>query len=189
MQEISDLQHAIETLEAQRALLGDAVVNAALAPMRDRLRELQAQTATEQRRLVTILFADLVDFTVLTRRLDAEDVREVVNDYFAHWTSAIERHGGVVEKFAGDAVMAVFGLVQSTDLDPIQAVRAALAMGREHGYCLIFPFTLDAVMQEIGLMALRAGIEVDRKVLSDLAIHEPAAFAALVKQAQEALAK
>ncbi|MFN8467870.1 MAG: adenylate/guanylate cyclase domain-containing protein [Caldilineaceae bacterium] len=131
MQEISDLQHAIETLEAQRALLGDTVVNAALAPMRDRLRELQTQTATEQRRLVTILFADLVDFTVLTRRLDAEDVREVVNEYFSRWTSAIERHGGVVEKFAGDAVMAVFGLLQSTDLDPIQAVRAALAMGRE----------------------------------------------------------
>ena len=99
--------------------------------MRDRLRDLQAQTATEQRRLVTILFADLVDFTVLTRRLDAEDVRELVNDYFTRWTSAIERHNGVVEKFAGDAVMAVFGLLQSTDLDPIQAVRAALAMGRE----------------------------------------------------------
>jgi class 3 adenylate cyclase/predicted ATPase len=131
MQEISDLQHAIDTLEAQRALLGDAVVNAALAPMRDRLRDLQARQATEQRRLVTILFADLVDFTVLTRRLDAEDVRELVNDYFARWTGAIERHGGIVEKFAGDAVMAVFGLLHSTDLDPIQAVRAALAMGRE----------------------------------------------------------
>ena len=131
MQEISELQHAIEILEAQRALLGDAVVNAALAPMRDRLRDLQAQTATEQRRLVTILFADLVDFTVLTRRLDAEDVRELVNDYFTRWTSAIERHNGVVEKFAGDAVMAVFGLLQSTDLDPVQAVRAALTMGRE----------------------------------------------------------
>ena len=129
MQEISELQHAIEILEAQRALLGDAVVNAALAPMRDRLRDLQAQTATEQRRLVTILFADLVDFTVLTRRLDAEDVRELVNDYFTRWTSAIERHNGVVEKFAGDAVMAVFGLLQSTDLDPIQAVRAALDHG------------------------------------------------------------
>ena len=89
MQEISDLQHAIETLEAQRGLLGDAVVNAALAPMRDRLLHLQAQTATEQRRLVTILFADLVDFTVLTRRLDAEDVREVVNAYFTRWTAAI----------------------------------------------------------------------------------------------------
>ena len=131
MQEISELQHAIETLEAQRGLLGDAVVNAALSPMRDRLRHLQAQTATEQRRLVTILFADLVDFTVLTRRLDAEDVREVVNAYFTRWTAAIERHGGVVEKFAGDAVMAVFGLLQSTDLDPIQAVRAAMTMGRE----------------------------------------------------------
>lgn len=131
MQEIVDLQHAIETLDAQRALLGDAVVNAALAPMRERLRQLQAEMVTEQRRLVTVLFCDLVDFTVLTRRLDAEDVREVVNSYFGRWTAAIERHNGVVEKFAGDAVMAVFGLVHSTDLDPIQAVRAALAMGRE----------------------------------------------------------
>ena len=89
MQEISDLQHAIETLEFQRSLLGDAVVNTALAPMRERLRHLQAQTATEQRRLVTVMFADLVDFTLLTRRLDAEDGREVVNAYFARWTAAI----------------------------------------------------------------------------------------------------
>jgi len=131
MQEISQLQHAIDTLEAQRGLLGDAVVNAALSPMRERLLHLQTQTATEQRRLVTILFADLVDFTVLTRRLDAEDVREIVNAYFTRWTAAIEQHNGTVEKFAGDAVMAVFGLLQSTDLDPIQAVRAAMTMGRD----------------------------------------------------------
>jgi predicted ATPase/class 3 adenylate cyclase len=163
MQEISELQHAIETLEAQRALLGDIVVNAALAPMRDRLRDLQAQTASEQRRLVTILFADLVDFTILTRRLDAEDVREVVNAYFAHWTAAIERHNGVVEKFAGDAVMAVFGLIHSTDLDPVQAVRAALSMGRE----------LDLLNQRLepqyGVrLQMRTGIHTGHAIVSTL---------------------
>lgn len=163
MQEISDLQYAIATLEAQRDLLGDVVVNTALAPMRDRLRHLQAQTATEQRRLVTILFADLVDFTLLTRRLDAEDVREVVNAYFARWTSAIELHNGVVEKFAGDAVMAVFGLLLSTDLDPLQAVRAAMAMGRE------LASLNERIQAQFGVsLQMRTGIHTGHAIVSTL---------------------
>ena len=75
-----------------------------------RQAELVSGQRGEQRRLVTVLFADLVDFTVLSRQLDAEDTRDVVDAYFARWQAAIEEHGGVVEKFIGDAVMAVFGL-------------------------------------------------------------------------------
>ena len=59
-----------------------------------------------------MLFADLVDFTAMSRRLDAEDVRSVVNSYFSRWRQVIEQHGGAVEKFIGDAVMAVFGLIR-----------------------------------------------------------------------------
>ena len=82
---------------------------------------LQTQTASVQRRLVTILFADLLDPTALTCRLYAEDVREVVNQYFARGHSpSSQRHAGVVEKFAGYVETAVFGLLQSTDLDPIE---------------------------------------------------------------------
>ncbi|MBV9831799.1 MAG: AAA family ATPase, partial [Marmoricola sp.] len=119
------IEKAIAALEGQRVSLGDAVVDTALAPLRQRRAELEAP-ASEQRRLVTVVFADLVDFTGLSRRLDAEDTREVVGAYFARWQQAIDQHGGIVEKFIGDAVMAVFGLRRSFEDDAARAVRAAL---------------------------------------------------------------
>ncbi len=123
--EITSIEKAITALEGQRVTLGDDVVDTALAPLRQRRAELEAP-ASEQRRLVTVVFADLVDFTGLSRRLDAEDTREVVGAYFARWQQAIDDHGGVVEKFIGDAVMAVFGLRRSYEDDAARAVRAAL---------------------------------------------------------------
>src|SRR6478752_5591911 len=127
---IASVDRAIAALEAQRAMLGDAVVDTALEPLRARRAELEAPRA-EQRRLVTVVFADLVDFTVLSRQLDAEDTREVVGAYFARWRRAIEDQGGVVEKFIGDAVMAVFGLSRSFEDDAHRAIRASLRMVTE----------------------------------------------------------
>ncbi len=100
-------------------MLGDAVVATALGPLLERRAALQAAELGEQRKLVTVLFADLVGFTVLSRRLDAEDTRDVVNACFARWQRVIEEHGGVVEKFIGDAVMAVFGLHRSREDDAV----------------------------------------------------------------------
>ena len=101
------IELAIAALEGQRDLLGSAVVDTALAPLRQQLEE---RDRIEQRKLVTVLFSDLVDFTVLSQHLDAEDTRDVVNEYFRRWREAVEAQGGVVEKYIGDAVMAVFGL-------------------------------------------------------------------------------
>ena len=107
---------------------GDDVVETALAPLRERRAQLVSGQRGEQRKLVSVLFADLVDFTVLSRQLDPEDTRSVVDACFARWQAAIEAHGGVVEKFIGDAVMAVFGLQRSYEDDAERAVRAGLAM-------------------------------------------------------------
>ncbi len=126
MNEQEQLEHAIAALEAQRSLLGDSVVDAALASMRQRLAILRSPPLAEQRKTVTILFADLVDFTAMSEQLDPEDVREIVNAYFTRCTEAIEMYGGNIEKFIGDAVMAVFGLVEAREDDPENAVRAAL---------------------------------------------------------------
>jgi class 3 adenylate cyclase len=82
----------------------------------------------EERRVVTVLFADLVGFTARAERLDPEDVRAILTPYFARVRSEIEAFGGTVEKFIGDAVMAVFGVPVSHGDDPERAVRAALAM-------------------------------------------------------------
>ena len=79
----------------------------------------------DRRKTVTILFADLVDSTELGARLDPEVLRRVLDRYFELVRAAIERHGGVVEKFIGDAAMAVFGIPAVHEDDALRAVRAA----------------------------------------------------------------
>src|SRR6187431_3825258 len=82
----------------------------------------------EERKVVTVFFADLVGFTGRAEQLDPEDVRAMLSPYYARVRSEIERFGGTVEKFIGDAVMAVFGAPVTHEDDPERAVRAALAI-------------------------------------------------------------
>jgi class 3 adenylate cyclase/tetratricopeptide (TPR) repeat protein len=79
-----------------------------------------------ERRLVSVLFADLVGFTTLSESRDAEEVRELLSRYFDTCRRLIELYGGTVEKFIGDAVMAVWGTPTATEDDAERAVRAAL---------------------------------------------------------------
>jgi class 3 adenylate cyclase len=83
---------------------------------------------TEERRLVSVLFADVVGSTAMGEALDPEDVRALLGRMFAIAREAIERHGGTLEKFIGDAVMAVFGLPTAHDDDPARACAAALEL-------------------------------------------------------------
>jgi len=82
----------------------------------------------EERKVVTILFADLVGFTSAAERLDPEDVRATLTPYYTQLRNDLVRHGGTVEKFIGDAVMAVFGAPVAHEDDPERAVRAAFAI-------------------------------------------------------------
>lgn len=82
-----------------------------------------------ERRIVSVLFADLVGFTSLSERLDAEDVATVQHAYFAAVRETLERHGGRVEKFIGDAVVAIFGVPRAREDDAERAALAALALG------------------------------------------------------------
>ena len=84
--------------------------------------------AEERRKTVTVLFADLVESTELAEALDPEVLRRVLDGYFADARRAIEHHGGTVEKFIGDAVMAVFGVPVAHEDDALRAVRAAVEM-------------------------------------------------------------
>ncbi len=81
-----------------------------------------------ERRVVTVLFADLVGFTSLSEELDAEDVTLVQDAYFDAVRETIARHGGQLEKSVGDAAMAVFGAPRVRDDDAERAVRAGLAL-------------------------------------------------------------
>ena len=105
-----------------------------------------------ERKLATVLFVDLVDSTALVTASDPEVVRRRVTRYFERASSCIVLHGGTVEKFAGDAVMAVFGVPQAHEDDAERAVRAAFAV-------------LEAV-DELNLEA-RAGVESGEVVVGD----------------------
>jgi class 3 adenylate cyclase len=90
----------------------------------------------KERKVVTCLFADLVGFTARAESLDPEDVEAILRPYHERLRSELERHGGTVEKFIGDAVMALFGAPTAHEDDPERAVRAALAIrdwAREEG--------------------------------------------------------
>jgi class 3 adenylate cyclase len=87
-----------------------------------------AETARRERKVVTVLFADLVGSTSRAETLDPEDVEAILRPYHERLRTELERHGGTVEKFIGDAVMAVFGAPVAREDDPERAVRAALAI-------------------------------------------------------------
>jgi class 3 adenylate cyclase/tetratricopeptide (TPR) repeat protein len=84
--------------------------------------------AREERKVVTCLFCDLVGFTARAEAMDPEDVRRLLQPYHARVRGELERFGGTVEKFIGDAVMAVFGAPVAHEDDPERAVRAALSI-------------------------------------------------------------
>src|SRR5437762_5050997 len=105
-----------------------------------------------ERKLATVLFVDLVDSTALITGADPEVVRRRVQTFFDRVSHCVITHGGIVEKFAGDAVMAAFGVPQAHEDDAERAVRSALDV-------------LDAV-HELGLEA-RLGIEAGEVVVDD----------------------
>jgi class 3 adenylate cyclase/tetratricopeptide (TPR) repeat protein len=102
---------------------GARFCNACAAPLTP-----QQPAAREERKVVTVFFADLVGFTGRAEQLDPEDVRAMLSPYYGRLRSEIERFGGTVEKFIGDAVMAVFGAPVTHEDDPERAVRAGLAV-------------------------------------------------------------
>src|SRR3989440_635915 len=104
----------------QENLDGARFCHACAAPLAE-----GASTAHEVRKTVTVVFCDIVDSTPLGERLDPESLRRVMSRYFGEMRAALEAHGGTVEKFIGDAVMAVFGVPTLHEDDALRAVRAA----------------------------------------------------------------
>jgi predicted ATPase/class 3 adenylate cyclase len=128
--EREQLEQSIAALEAQRAVLGAALVETALAPLRERLAALgpaPAQRAA-QRKQVSVLFATIQGLATLGDTLDAEDVGDLMNRLWRELDAVIVAHGGSIDKHIGDSIMAMWGAGQVREDDPEQAVRAALAM-------------------------------------------------------------
>ena len=89
--------------------------------------------AREVRKTVTVLFADVTGSTALGERLDPESLRRVMSRYFVEMKDVLERYGGTVEKFIGDAIMAVFGVPTLHEDDALRALHAATAMRERLG--------------------------------------------------------
>jgi class 3 adenylate cyclase len=112
-----------------------------------------------ERRLVSVLFVDLVGFTTMSERLDPEDVREVQSRYFEAARSTVARYGGTLEKFIGDAVMAVWGSPVARENDAERAVRAALEIVAAVG-------SMGTATPGGGAMAARAAVTTGEAAVS-----------------------
>jgi len=126
-----------------------------------------------QRKVVTVLFCDVVGSTALGESTDPEAMRAVLARYFERMKAIVERHGGTVEKFIGDAVMAVFGIPQAHEDDALRACRAALEM--------------QEALPELGLQG-RIGVNTGEVVTGTeerLATGDPVNVAARLQQAAE----
>ena len=110
---------------------------------------------TAERRLVTVLFADLVGFTPWSESRDAEEAREMLTRYFETCRTLITRYGGTVEKFIGDAVMAVWGTPTATETDSERAVRAALDL------VAAVPDLDPALQARAGVLTGEAAVTID----------------------------
>ncbi|HTD47454.1 MAG TPA: adenylate/guanylate cyclase domain-containing protein, partial [bacterium] len=115
-----------------------------------------AGAETTERRLVSVVFADIVGSTSLASRMDPEPMRGILGEFSSAMREEASRHGGTVEKFVGDAIMAVFGLPQAHEDDPQRAVRAAVAMQRR----------MAALRTKIGEVHIRIGVSTG-EVIAD----------------------
>lgn len=124
------LEQAIAHIETQRAILGDDAVLVAVRTMREKLASLQAtaSTPTSERKVVTVMFADISGFTEISEKMDPELVRDTMNACFSCLVPVVTRYGGVIDKFIGDEIMALFGAPIAHENDPERAIRVALEM-------------------------------------------------------------
>ncbi len=120
--------------------------------------------AVDSRRTVTMLFCDVTGSTALGERLDPESMRQVMSRYFGEATQVIERHGGTLEKFVGDAIMAAFGIPVLHEDDALRAVRAAAEM-RDALAILNVEFERDWGVR----IQVRTGVNTGEVVAGDIA--------------------
>lgn len=130
-----------------------------------------AATREEERKLVTVVFADLIGSTALAERLDAEDLRAILTSFFNAIAEVILRFGGTVDKYAGDAVMAVFGAPSSHEDDAERAIRAALGMQEA-----VARLNADLGRDRGVRLELRVGVNTGRVVVGPIAAAVQAAY-------------
>jgi len=136
MSELEKLEQAIAHIEAQRDTLGDAVVEASAAVLRERLAALRsAQAPGQQRKIVTVLFAEISGLAPTDASSDSEESTLLLNELWNRLDLVIVEHGGRIDKHMGNGVMAVWGVIAAREDDPERAINAALALQSEIQAC------------------------------------------------------
>lgn len=154
--EVQQIETSIAALEAQRALLGDAVVDVAVAGLLAKLAALERESALPEQRLkqVSILFLDVVGSTTLSQRLDPEAISAVMDDALARGTAIVQAHDGRVLQYAGDNILAAFGADGAREDDAERAVRCGLdllALGRQLGAEVLARHGHDGIDVRLGI--------------------------------------
>ena len=126
MDERQRIEQAIAAQEGLRATVGDEVVDETISMLREKLDHLE--TPEKQRKLVTILFADIVGSTNIVKHLDPEDAMEIMDGSLKRLAIPVEEHGGRVARFMGDGFMSIFGAPLAHENDPEMTVRAGLGI-------------------------------------------------------------
>jgi class 3 adenylate cyclase/tetratricopeptide (TPR) repeat protein len=126
MDERERIEQAIAAQESLRATVGDEVVDETIAMLRRELAHLE--TPEQQRKLVTILYADIVGSTEIVKHLDPEDALEIMDGSLKRLAIPVEEHGGHIARYMGDGFKAVFGMPKAHENDPEMATRAGLGI-------------------------------------------------------------
>jgi class 3 adenylate cyclase len=165
MSKREQLEQTIAALEAQRAILGDAVVDTAIVPLREKLNELEAPSTgkiheeEQQRKQITVLFAEFSGFKAVSETMDVEEVGDTMNALWQRIDEAITAHGGLIDKHISNTVMALFGVPSAREDDSERAIRTALKIRTEAvAFC---------EKQQINL-TMRIGINTGAVILSNV---------------------
>jgi ABC-type oligopeptide transport system substrate-binding subunit/class 3 adenylate cyclase len=169
MDERDQLEQAIATLDAQRATLGDTVVDIALASLREKLTALgTAQPTEQQRKYATALFADITGSTHLSQRLDPEDSMAIMDGALQRFQAVIAQYDGRVLRFMGDGLKVIFGAPTAREDDAERAVRAGLALldeARDYARAIEARWGLSGFTVRVGIhtgpVVLGGGVEGD----------------------------
>ncbi len=164
--EIEKLRQTIAALESQRAILGDSVVDTAIGPLQEKLQALSEEGTpqliaeeTQQRKILTILFADMPLMAGLQESMDDEDLQALLTDLWRTLDQIIVEHGGRIDKHMGHGVMALWGADVVGEDDAEQAIRAALAMKQA-----VDEFN-DKLPKRLDVIQLRAGLNAGTAIV------------------------
>lgn len=169
---IAEIQGLADSINAMKAAVGNFARFVPRDVVRDVLSGGRSSNLGGTQRIITVLNCDLQGFTTFAERYDPDEACAVLNCYFEHVTAAVHAHGGIVDKFMGDGVLALFNATTQQDDHAARACRAALDVAEK----MKLPLIADKPASKF---PVRIGLETGRAVVGNVGTHERLAFTAI----------